>query len=483
MARAQVTQQQRAWEDESAARGRRWRALPLLLVGVVAGAYLVRPGGPGLQGLPGLGEPDSLRVLPAPVEEPLPDGAELDTGAAVLHALSTAGLGARVPPVEVPLGGRVLRTAASSRGRQLLALGLEDPATGVAEIQVRHASDLRLIERLTSLDGPLEHLGVSEDGLAVVWARPPRDGQGWRLNRIAIDGPATRIDLPENLQVRDLRGFRDQRIAVVARDLGAPPGSLRVIVYQGLGDPVVDVNVDVGERAPEGVSTEEAEPRAGLAWDDARLLLHIVHAAEDALTTVDLRHGEVITTPPTGEPHLDGVVQREAVLLPQGAQSAASGGLIRQPQVAAVAATGRLIRPAAAADEAPVPLEPLLFEAGYEAAERGVVRGEARAWRALTAGPSNVVFAAPSRRLQTGDRTTRLRVFDRDLGPVWSYQIEGEVTAALINHEQTHLIVVRQSERATHVDELPLGPGEPVHRSFAPGAIVHPTAVVVIEQP
>jgi hypothetical protein len=457
-------------------RGSRWLGLAALLGLVVVGALLVRPSGLGFDGLPGRAGDDALEVVP---EDGDPQGQASErppAGVAVLHALSTARLGARVPAVEIPLEGRRLRSAVSSRGRQLLAVGLEDPIAGEATIQVRHASGLGVIAELAAVPGPLENLGVSEDGQAVVWAQPPAGGVGWRVHRGALDGSIETFELPIGFEIRDVHGVRQARVAVLGRDEASDAGVLRALVFQVGTGTVVDVEVDVGEVAPEGMASDlTIQPRAAHVWDDRLLLLHIAHAAEDALTTVELRTGEVIAA----EPHLDrreaGVVRREARLF---------------PDTGAVAVTGTLTRP----DPDPqreglwtVPLEPLILGAGFdegaraEAFRRGDASGAAAPGQVLAAGPSLAVVATPSFRPQAGQAITELTAVDLELAPVWSQTIDGVVTAVEINYRQTHLIVVRETFEGVVVSELPLGQGDAVHRSFREGAIVHPTAVVVIE--
>jgi hypothetical protein len=469
----------------------RWAVALGVVVVVLVGGLLARSPGPGGDEVPrDLGRPGQLEVReadpgPAPARVPTSPPEPAPPTTAVLHALNTASLMPRVDPVEVPLHGRTLHSAVSSRGRQLLVLAYEDPESAEVEVEVRDSSGLAVLADLGVHAGPMERLAVTGDGTGVLWVRPGGPGESSAVTLVGLPRRDLAVDvrrppdavvrlLPPDVAIRDLRGLPGSRVAVLGVREGDGPPRLQLVLLDmdetdgGLDWPVVVPLDDVGEGAGPGMveGRHPVRPRAAHVWDDRRQLLHIAHAAGDALTSIDLRDGRVRTDPvPAADP---AVVRRSARMSTDGDRILVTGTLTRPNP-----------RRGIAFDET-LPLEPLVFEGGYGSGQL-VHRGDAQLGEVVAAGRRHAAIAAP-RRLEDGQLATELRVVDLDLEPVRQLLVTGEVSAAAIDHAGLQVLLTRTRRRGgVVVSDHPIADGTPVERHFAPGSIVHLEAVVVIE--
>lgn len=472
---------------ERAADRRRWlRARPsphaggpspllvvLVVLGVVVlGGLLARPGGApdGPQG----GPDGQLEVREGEAVPERTPAALADT--AVIHALNTASLTSRRPPLRLDMNGwGRLVTAVSERGRLLLVLGRESGNSQIADLRVVDAATLEPVADLGLVRGPLEHLAVTGDGQAVVWLRHAREpGEVPTLHHVPLQGgPPTSVSLPEGFRVRGVGALRQGRIAVagtVATTAPAPP--LTVLVHEAGVGITTQLEIDVGEDVRDGGMRWEVA-RGALVWDTLRQLLHVVHPTEDRMTTVRLIDGAVLTSPAEGQ--VEGLATRHAALSLDGDTVVATGSV--------ASTSGRPLPDS-------LPLEPLAFatdrgtlsfRAGTPAALRA--RGTATPGWVVAAGGGRTVLA--SRTLWPRGSGTELLVLDEDLQPVGAAaQLPGGVLDAQIDSRGTRLRIAMETPQRTGVAIVDLDEGRTVvERSYRAGAEAHLRAAVVIEHP
>jgi hypothetical protein len=460
-------------DHDSAMRPRRpWAAVGAVLVLVVVGALLARPSGPA--------PPVPTSDLPVHRHTDAPprgaSGVEQPGMVAVVHALNTASLEARVAPLEIPLGGRRLRSAVTTRGLQRLALGLETVGGGEATLQVHDAATLRLVADLGTQPGPLEHLAVSPEAESVVWYTPASRSAGARVHRLAFaeiwagraldPQPAQRrsVALPAGLDVLGIEPLGGGHVGVAAVD--AASGSLRVLVLDLTGDdtaPLTDVTLP-------GLLGATTPP---LIWHTSWSLLHIPHVNDDGLTTVELHSGAHHRSEPPDVPRRStGIVEREAALL---------------PELATVLVTGRLRRAGGSAGiDRVTPLGTAAFvvssgppELRWRARAAGDVLLGVGAQRAvLTSGPSLDTLRAPPVRVVTVDPEVGLRPAGAEI------ELTGTLLDLRPDPSRPRLTAVRAHGGATVVSRHGWEDGAAplVERRFSAEAIVHLSAIVVIEQ-
>jgi hypothetical protein len=463
------------WE-EVPDRRRPWVAVPAVLALVVLGALLARPSPTPSGDLEVTREPVPARTAE---DEPGEDEVHGPVAVAVVHALNTASLATRVPPLEIPLEGRRLRSAVSTRGLQRLVIGLESPGGDEADLQVRDSSTLRLVADLGTHPGPLEQLALGPDGEAVVWMTPSEGAAPPLLHRVefarvfgepgrAHDAPQHRsVALPDDPAiVLDVRPLRRGRVAVVLA--GQQTASLRVLLYDLTAEtdqPATDVTVEavLGDASP------------ALAWHDAWSLLHIPHVHDDGLTTVELQSGLLHRSVQEGRAAPAAVtIERQAALVPDAGTVLVTG-----------AARPRF-DPTGGVNPAPVTqLESMLFRV-FSGPPELRWSGDLGAGLLLAAAADRAALTMPWREGAGPGATLHIARVDSEGGPVVAgreIDLEGDLRAVELDASRPRLTAVRAVDGATVVSrhgwEDDAGPT--VERRFAPGAIVHPSAVVVIE--
>jgi hypothetical protein len=446
-----------------------------VLAVVVVVALLVRTGGQE-DGTLSVEEARETGEVDAPEAPAVPGArAEPDVPRTVrLHALNTASLQGRVAPLPIDLEGGTLRTAVSGRGRGLLAVAVaEDEGGGrvTAILDVLDAATLRHVAALGRVRGPLEHLAISSDGTAVVWLQPAGPDVAARIHRVPLDpGRATAVTLPAGFAVRELRALRSGLVAV-AGDAAGPDGPVAtVLLHDARADGSAPVAVvalpDVGPllATPGGRGGVAASP--ALAWDVDRQRLHVATAGRDGLVSVELVAGTVAAQLDDDDLSRAGAVRRQAAFDPK----------------IGVVVTGTLIRPAGRSGldlNTVLPLGAMVIDADGGGI---LAREEAQAARVVAAAGGVAVLAAggPGRR---GSAATDLRPVDASLQPVGpAFAVTGEVVVAEIDGRGRRLTAVSETPQGVVVSIHRLATGELVEeRMFAPGSVVHPRAMVVVE--